>query len=66
MLFLEMKAIRKSGLPLRHALRIKTAEVWLEVGRPVQALEALQALPRRIWAHPWVNRVRQNAVEALN
>ena len=52
-------------LALRHALRVKSAEYWLEHGQADEALRALEKLPRKAWNHPWAVRVRVAAVEAL-
>lgn len=58
-------------VPIRHpmtlgqALRVKSAEYWLEHGQPDEALRELEKLSRKAWDHPWAVRVRVAAVEAL-
>jgi len=52
-------------ITLRQALRVKSAEYWLEHGQPDEALRGLEKLPRKAWDHPWAVRVRVAAVEAL-
>jgi hypothetical protein len=42
---------------LADALRIKSAEYWLQLGQPTQALSELQRLSRKARPHPWVNKV---------
>ena len=46
-----------SGLPLREALPVRSAEYWLELGHPDQALAELETLPEPARRHPWFQRV---------
>ncbi len=60
---------KKRGEPklrLRDALRVKSAELWLEVGEPTEALLELQRLTKRAWKHPWAVRVFESATEAID
>lgn len=52
-------------ITLQHALRVKSAEHWIEHGQPDEALRELEKLPRKAWKHPWATRVRVAAVDAL-
>lgn len=49
-------------LPLPHALRVKSAELWLKLSQPVQALLELNRLPDTARKHPWVLRVFLSAL----
>lgn len=53
------------GLPLCHALRVKSAEYWIEHGLPDEALRELERLPSKARNHPWALRVHSAAVNAL-
>ena len=44
-------------LTFKDAIRIKSAEFWLKLGQPAQALSELQRLPRSLWNHPSVRLV---------
>ena len=52
-------------MTLHHALRVMSAEHWLNHGQPDEALRELEKLPRKAWNHPWALRVHQAAVNAL-
>lgn len=45
------------GISLRNAMRLRSAELWLELGQPMQALSELQRLPLHIRKHPKAMRV---------
>jgi hypothetical protein len=45
------------GLTLEEAIQVRTAEVWLDVGQPLQALHSLTELPDSVWACPWPREV---------
>jgi len=49
---------------LADALRLKSAEYWLQLGQPTQALLELQRLSRKARPHPWVNKVLGSAFHA--
>ena len=52
-------------LPLPDALRLMSAELWLRLGEPVQALLELQRLTKAAAKHPWRERVFQMARKAV-
>ena len=56
--------IARHGLPLHHALRVKQAEYWLELGEPVQALAQLKTLPASAEKNGWALKVQMAAVHA--
>jgi hypothetical protein len=65
-LFQEMKTRRgQATLSLRNAVRLKSAELWLELGLPMQALSELQRVPIRIRKHPKALRVCRSVYEAV-
>jgi hypothetical protein len=51
-------------IQLWHATRVKSAEYWLELGLPMQALIELQELPAEALRHPWACAVLRNAFRA--
>ncbi len=51
-------------LRLAEAVRVKSAEFWLKLGQPAQALMELQHLPERAQQHPWASEVFQKAFHA--
>ncbi|HWX18644.1 MAG TPA: hypothetical protein VN578_01940 [Candidatus Binatia bacterium] len=51
-------------ITIRDALRIKSAEFWLKLGQPFQALSELQGLTERGREHPWAAKVFRNAWRA--
>jgi len=53
-------------LPLSHALRVRSAEYWLMLGGPDEALRELEVLPRSAWNHPAAVKVRVAALEVLD
>ena len=54
-----------SGLPLREAISVRSAEYWLQLGQPDQALRELQTLSETASQHDWPQRVRQQAAIAF-
>ena len=48
---------RGKNLTIKDAVRVKSAEFWIKLGEPRQALSELQQLPRRLWNHPSVRMV---------
>jgi predicted Zn-dependent protease len=50
-----MKELQRK-LILRDALRVRSAEMWLRLGEPSQALLELQKLPKRAQRDPLVAR----------
>lgn len=55
----------KSELPLRDAVRVKSAETWLHMGEPAQALLELKKLTRKAWRHPWTEQVMWKTAQAM-
>jgi hypothetical protein len=56
--------IDRHGLPLHHALRVKQAEYWLELGEPILALAQLKTLPASAEKNRWALKVQLAAVHA--
>lgn len=52
-------------MTLHHALRVMSAEHWLNHGQPDEALRELERLSAKAMNHPWALRVHQAAVDAL-
>lgn len=48
-------------LTLKEAVHVKSAELWLKLGQPVEALLELQKLPVFSRDHPWAAKVMQKA-----
>jgi hypothetical protein len=46
------------------ALRVKSAEFWLQLGQPLQALNELRNLPEGAYNNPWTKKVLQSASRA--
>jgi hypothetical protein len=55
----------KSDLRLKDAVRVKSAEMWLKMGEPLQALLELQPLTKKAWKHPWTEKVMWRAAQAM-
>jgi hypothetical protein len=55
---------RKTKLGLRDALRLKQAELWLEVGQPRRALREFERITPGAWRHPWTASVFEAASDA--
>ncbi len=53
-----------TGLALREAIPVRSAEYWMELGYPELAMEELEHLSLRASQHPWPRRVRQQAALA--
>jgi hypothetical protein len=47
----------RMGLSLKDALHVKSAELWLQVGEPFQALLELQKITKKAWQEAWTYRV---------
>ncbi len=54
----------KPDMKLGDAVLVKSAEYWLELGQPVQALLELQKLTSPAQAHPWSTTVLRKAFRA--
>jgi hypothetical protein len=57
--------IDSSDMPLECALRVKSAEFWLKLGNPTQALKEIQNLPERMQKRPWPLKVHLAAIGAI-
>ena len=55
----------KPGLSLGNALRVKSAEYWLKLGQPIQALMELENLPENAKTNPWAVKLMVSAVGAV-
>ena len=65
-LILNLDQATESGLRLREALPVRSAEYWLQLGQPDLALKELETLPENTRQHPWPLRVQLVARHALN
>ena len=48
---------QRKEMPLDDAMRLKSAELWLEVQQPLNALKELLRVTETAWQHPWTLRV---------
>jgi hypothetical protein len=55
----------KEQISLRNAVRLRSAELWLQLGLPMQALSELQRLPYRVRKHPKAMRVCRSVYRAV-
>jgi hypothetical protein len=55
----------KTNLSIKDAVRVKSAEMWLKLGEPLQALHELQRLTRQAWKHPWTENVFWRAAHSI-
>jgi len=55
---------RLEGISLQNAVRLRSAEMWLQLGQPMEALTELQQLPLRIRKHPQAMRVCRSVYRA--
>ena len=53
-----------TGLPLRAALPVRSAEYWLQFGEPNLALQELASLPDAVRRQDWPMRVELAALHA--
>lgn len=61
-----MKTRREQpDISLRNAVRLRSAELWLELGQPMQALSELRRVPLRIRKHPKAVRVCRSVYQAV-
>jgi hypothetical protein len=51
-------------LTLKYAVRVKSAEYWLKLGQPAQAIIELERLPEDAKKHPWAVRTMASAIGA--
>jgi hypothetical protein len=57
---------KSKSLRLKDALRIKSAEFWLKLGEPGQAVLELRQVPKRVWNHPAMKLVLRSGCRARN
>jgi hypothetical protein len=55
----------EEGISLRNAVRIRSAELWLQLGQPMQALSELHGVPLRVRRHPKAMRVCRSVYKAV-
>jgi hypothetical protein len=60
-----MQTIPDTNLSLSHALRIKSAELWMRLGNAREALAELERLPAGPRAHPRALKTRILAIGRL-
>jgi hypothetical protein len=60
-----MKAV-KTSLKKTDVRRVEAAEMWIGMGKPLQALVELQRLTKRAWRHPWSEQVLWRAARSLS
>jgi hypothetical protein len=58
-----IRSMKSNQMRLGDAVKIKSAEFWLELGQPVQALLELQDLPGSASRHPWAIQVLRRAFQ---
>jgi hypothetical protein len=58
--------VANNQLRLKDAVRVKSAELWLRLGEPLQATKELRKLTRHAWNHPWPQRVVWQAAQAAS
>ena len=63
---LGLDQITETGLRLRDALPIRSAEYWLQLGAPELALKELAKLPESTRRHAWSMRVQLHALHATS
>jgi hypothetical protein len=56
---------RRKGLPLADALRVKSAEYWLGLGQPAEAMLQLDKVSEDSKKHAWFLKTQISAVGAL-
>jgi hypothetical protein len=56
--------IAQQPIPLEHALKLKSAELWLKLGQSEQALLEIKNLPSEFQNHPSVVKVHLAVVRA--
>jgi len=57
-------SLAKNPIALKHALKVKSAEFWLKLGQPDQALREIKSLPEEVQNHPSVIKAHLAIVRA--
>ena len=53
-----------SRIPFRDALRVKSAEMWLKLGQPAEALKELKTVSHRARKDPWASEVVRSTLRS--
>ena len=58
---------RRGPVPisLRNAVKLRSAELWLQLGQPMQALSELRKVPLRVRTHPKAKHVCRSVYSAV-
>jgi len=63
---LAMKTRRgPTPISIRNAVKLRSAELWLQLGQPMEALSELREVPLRIRKHPEAMRVCRSVYRAV-
>jgi hypothetical protein len=62
---LDLQQVTPDRLRLRDAIRLKSAELWLQLGQPELASGELESLPASADTHPWAMRLQMLVWSAL-
>lgn len=61
----DLQQVTPERLRLRDAIRLKSAELWLQLGQPELASRELESLPASVDVHPWAMRIQMLVWSAL-
>ena len=61
-----MRSVDTKGLRLEDAMRLRSAELWLEVDKPFQAMRELSQLSETALRHPCVVRMLEILVHLIS
>lgn len=50
---------------MQNAVKLRSAELWLQLGQPMQALSELRQVPLRVRKHPTAMRVCRSVYRAV-
>jgi hypothetical protein len=62
---IDLQQVTPDRLRLRDAIRLKSAEFWLQLGQPELASRELESLPASADTHPWAMRIQMLVWSAL-
>lgn len=62
---INLQQVTPERLRLRDAVRLKSAELWLQLGQPELASRELESLPASADVHPWAMRIQMLVWSAL-
>ncbi|HWC59161.1 MAG TPA: hypothetical protein VHC44_05645 [Verrucomicrobiae bacterium] len=60
-----MKIRGQTPISLQNAVRLRSAELWLQLGQPMEALSELRQVPLRIRKHPKAAPVCRSVYSAV-